>query len=44
MPGAVLVSAEKRWGLELLRERIVEALDRASSFNAETQSVQSLSS
>jgi 50S ribosomal subunit-associated GTPase HflX len=41
MPGAVLVSAEKRWGLELLRERIVEALASAS-FNAEAQRAQSL--
>jgi GTP-binding protein HflX len=31
MPGAVLVSAEKRWGLELLRERIVEALEREAA-------------
>lgn len=28
MPGAVLVSAEKRWNLDVLRRRIVEALDR----------------
>jgi GTP-binding protein HflX len=31
MPNAVLVSAEKRWGLELLRARIVETLDRVGS-------------
>jgi|CXWL01.1.fsa_nt_gi GTP-binding protein HflX len=30
IPDAVLVSAEKRWGLDLLRQRIVEALDRAA--------------
>jgi GTP-binding protein HflX len=29
IPGAVLVSAEKRWGLDLLRQRIVSVLDRA---------------
>jgi len=29
IPGAVLVSAEKRWGLDLLRARVVEAIDRA---------------
>jgi GTP-binding protein HflX len=29
IPDAVLVSAEKRWGLELLRQRIVAVLDRA---------------
>ncbi len=28
MPGAVLVSAEKRWNLDVLRQRIVEVLDR----------------
>jgi GTP-binding protein HflX len=31
MPDAVLVSAERRWGLDLLRRRIVTALDRAAS-------------
>jgi GTP-binding protein HflX len=31
VPGAVLVSAEKRWGLDLLRSRIVEALDRVGA-------------
>jgi GTP-binding protein HflX len=30
IPGAVLVSAEKRWGLELLRTRIIEMLDAVS--------------
>jgi GTP-binding protein HflX len=30
IPGAVLVSAEKRWGLDLLRGRIVEALDHVA--------------
>jgi 50S ribosomal subunit-associated GTPase HflX len=30
IPGAVLVSAEKRWGLDLLRSRIVNALDAAA--------------
>lgn len=30
IPGAVLVSAERRWGLELLRARIVEMLDRVA--------------
>jgi GTP-binding protein HflX len=29
IPDAVLVSAEKRWGLELLRRRLVEVIDRA---------------
>ncbi|MEX0749431.1 MAG: GTPase, partial [Dehalococcoidia bacterium] len=29
IPGAVLISAQKRWGLDLLRERIVAVLDRA---------------
>ena len=29
IPGAVLVSAEKRWGLDLLRQRLVEVIDRA---------------
>ncbi len=28
VPDAVLVSAEKRWGLDLLRARIIEVLDR----------------
>jgi GTP-binding protein HflX len=44
MPGAVLVSAEKRWGLELLRERVVEALSRTGDgLNAEAQRAQSSS-
>jgi GTP-binding protein HflX len=30
-PNAVLVSAEKRWGLDLLRTRIIETLDRAGA-------------
>ncbi len=30
IPDAVLVSAEKRWGLDLLREGIVEALDASA--------------
>jgi GTP-binding protein HflX len=29
IPDAVLVSAEKRWGLDLLRQRVVSVLDRA---------------
>lgn len=29
IPGAVLISAEKRWGLDLLRQRLVEVIDRA---------------
>jgi GTP-binding protein HflX len=28
IPGAVLISAEKRWGIDLLKQRMVEALDR----------------
>jgi GTP-binding protein HflX len=31
VPGAVLISAEKRWGLELLRARLVEVIDRVRS-------------
>jgi GTP-binding protein HflX len=30
LPGAVLISAERGWGLNLLRRRIVEALDRTA--------------
>jgi GTP-binding protein HflX len=29
IPGAVLVSAEKRWGLEPLRQRMIDVIDRA---------------
>jgi GTPase len=32
IPGAVLVSAEKRWGLDLLRQRIVEQLERRPAY------------
>ena len=28
IPGAVLISAEKRWGIDLLKQRLIEALDR----------------
>ena len=28
IPGAVLISAEKRWGLEALRAALVEVIDR----------------
>lgn len=31
IPGAVLISAEKRWGIEMLRARIVETLDRQAA-------------
>ncbi len=29
IPGAVLLSAEKRWGIDLLKQRLVEVLERA---------------
>jgi GTP-binding protein HflX len=28
IPGAMLISAEKRWGIDLLKQRVVEQLDR----------------
>ncbi len=28
IPGAVLISAEKRWGVDLLKQRLIEMLDR----------------
>jgi GTP-binding protein HflX len=28
VPGAVLISAHKRWGLDLLRQRLIEAVER----------------
>jgi len=31
LPGAVLISAERAWGLDLLRQRIAEALDRVGA-------------
>ena len=31
IPGAVLVSAEKGWGLDALRERVVDVIDRERS-------------
>ena len=37
IPGAVLVSAEQRWGLDALRERLAEVIDRTRTAAAEAE-------
>ena len=36
MPAAVLISAEKRWNLDVLRQRMTEALDREGARRSAT--------
>ena len=31
VPGAVLISAEKRWGIDLLKSRLIEVLEDVNS-------------
>jgi GTP-binding protein HflX len=40
IPGAVLISAERRWGLDALKQRIVESLDAAALAAAELAAAQ----